>query len=409
MSSGAYVLLIPAAMIAAPVAAVAGAAFVVAGTVKAVKDVTEEMRAIDAETQRELAQIESVRNRVNTFVAEVASEMEGVSAMLRQAAAGPDMHADTTAVMHLDGIAALDHSRMDTGFSDDELFFTEVDTVTGRIVYVAIDFSEVLSVSHARNSTDYRKMEIASAFTKRLMRLCVYGEQQKAVAEFISFMNRLLDDKTVGVETFEKLLAERFAYLERDCSPDEELDAGAWAAYCAICAIRHEQPRRIYTNQELAEALNEALQAEVTDRYRAGAGRALLETLQELGLEVSGEVELDRMDGQLFTEPGNSDYAMFVSATDDGFVLEMTESPDPGPDAAKHKTSLCSKRKQLVERMKEKGYIIRVVAENDTVGESYERIEVPQAAPKQETAAERMRKRRMIAGKKGKSRAIGGT
>lgn len=408
MSSGAYGLLIPAALIAAPVAAVAGAAFIAVGAVKVVQGISHDLRAIDEQAARERELGQSVVDRVNQFVDEVTSEMNAVSQMLQDALEGPDMHVDTTQITQLKGIASLDHSRTDTGFSDDELFFTELDVATGRIVYVAIDFSEVLSVSNARNSTEYKKMQIASAFTKRLMRLCVSQEQQKSIADFIDLMNQLLDDKTVTVETFERTLAERFAYLERDCSANEMLDAGAWAAYCAICAMRHEQPRRITNNAELYAELRASMQAEVTDRYRAGAGVALRETLQELGLEVGGEVELEQMQGSLFTDPENPDYSMFVSTSGDGFVVEMTENGTPGPDAAQHKAAMCAKRKTLVERMKQKGYIIKVIAENDESGENIEHIEVPQETKAKDTAAERMRKRRMIAGKKGKSRAIGG-
>ena len=269
--------------------------------------------------------------------------------------------------------------------------------------------SEALSSVNAVNSTDYKKMKVASDFTKRIMRLCVMADRQSAVTNFIELMNRLLDDKSVTLETFEALLNERFGYLERECAANETLDAGAWASYCAVCAMRHTQPRRISNNTELRIALESELQAEMTDRYRAGAGQALTQTLRELGLEVSGEVELDQLEGKLFSEPGNPDYALFFSASDAGFVLEMTENEALGPDAAAHKESLCAKRRTLVARMLEKGYEIRVIAENDAAGESLEHIQVPAGTAARETAADRIRKRRMIEGKKGRSRAIGGT
>ena len=409
MSSGAYALAIPAALIAIPAAAVAGAVFAVAGAVTLAKEASDAVKQIDAEKAREIAALETVRERISAIAQSVAQEMGDVSSMLENALSREYVHTDTTARVQLQGVASLDRSEAQSGFSDNELFFTELDSATGKVVYVAVDFSEALSALNAENSTEYQKMKLASAFTKRMMRLCVMQEQQESVANFIALMNRLLDDKSVSMETFEALLTERFGYLERACSVNETLDSGAWASYCAVCAMRHTQPRRISTNVELRAALEEALQAEVTDRYRAGASAALLETLQELGLELQGEVTLEALEGKLFSEPENPDYSLFVSASDRGFVLEMAQTAAPGPASEKNRESLCAKRRQLAARMLEKGYEIKVLAENDAPPQSCERIEAPKPASAAESAADRIRKRRMIEGKKGKARAIGGT
>ncbi len=394
MSSGAYAVEVPVALIA--------------GAVMSVVEGVERMREIREERDREIAALDSVRRRVDQFVQEMTGEMGDVAQMLSAALSAEDHHVDATEVSHFQGITTLYHSTMVSGFNEDELVFSEVDAQSGKIIYVAIDFSSVLSVANARNSTEYQKMKLASAYTKKLMTLSAPSMQKQDVNNFITLMNQLMDDKSVTLETFENILKERFTYLQRSCETTQALDEALWAAYCAVCAMRHEQPRHFSSNAALEQAITQAMSEEVTSRYRAGAGAALRETMEELGLQVGADVELERLQGQLFTEPGNDDYAIFVNMSEHGFVLEMTESDTPSEQAKAHKTSLCAKRRMLIERMREKGYVISVTAETDHVGVSREKVALPKAQDKKETAADRMRKRRMIAGKKGKSRAIGG-
>lgn len=290
-----------------------------------------------------------------------------------------------------------------TNFSVDDLFLAEVDSSTEKVTYVVFDYSEVLALSNARNSNEYKKVSFASEINKQIMVLPADGENKIAVAAFSQIMNKMLDDTSVDFDFFQTHISKRFEELKVACERKGiNTNSDEWLEYCSLCAMVGVTPQSL-TGDALRMKIDELKKKSLTNNYVSGARNALYETLNELGMQLIGEYELEEIPGFLVGESKDAGYKFFVSEDNSNFVFEMIEEETAQPQ---EKAMMCVKRRQIARIMKEKGYPLELVAENDDAVESA--MDVARKTGKRDDRAEAARKRRAIAGMQPKVKMMGG-
>jgi len=287
-----------------------------------------------------------------------------------------------------------------------DLMFMEVDVQTQDVTYVVLDYSDTISVRNAKNSAQFKKMALASDLMKKVMVWVVPNpEEQQRLNQLIGVVNGMLDDDNIPFEHFRNFVELRFAAFHRQqqlLGYDPEL----WDRYCALCAMRGERPRQI-PKEALAQEVERLTNQAVTDRFVANARKAFMEAVQELGLEVRSGHVLDRVSGTLLTDKENPAFSLFFSEHDVSFLLEMVENPEAdSTEREKQQQNVCRKRRQLEQLMREKGYRLRVCAEDDD--NCAKMTGVAEKKDQKETRAEQLRRRRALSGKAAKLKMAGG-
>lgn len=354
--------------------------------------------------QREIDRLNKEKDRVSELYIETLSEINSIRLSIEKAKTKIMDFSYESTVDSFDGLITLAATEYSGGFSVDELFFSDIDVDTGDISYIAIDFSEQISLSNAVNSTEYKKMVISSEITKSLMLFCVENEQEKKeIKAFTDLMNKMLDDSSVSYSFFSKLMYDRYQLLLKKFRKDKRISEEKWNLYCSLCAITNKRPRRI-SFDEIDLEIDELCTQAFYKKYSKAAKKALLETFEELGLSVSNEYELEEVPGFILDDKDNEDFQFFVGEQDQSFVIEMIETEGSKREQS-NKKSLCLKRKQICDIMKKKGFIIDNSFENDDNSLS---IDFISHTNQKETNIERIKRLRTIQGKRGRARVIGG-
>lgn len=302
----------------------------------------------------------------------------------------------------IDGFISNVSTEIHSGNNLEELFFADIEVDTGKITVIAIDFSEQISLNNAINSTEYKKMALSSKIIKNLLSYCSTVETEKEVDELINTINRMLDDKTVGYDFFADYVMERFNSLIKRNSKDKRIPEEKWDLYCSLCALVGTRPHQILL-EDIDEEIDELTAQIFQKKYIKNARKALRETFKEIGLRIADDYELEKISGSIIEDKENPDYQLFLSSEDSSFAIEMIETNN-SQKSYNHQKTICSKRKQIYEKMAKKGYPLTLSAEND---ESASKELAKEQKTKYETHLERIRKQRVINGRTGKARAIG--
>jgi len=383
MSSGAYVIDIPVELIGMAIQSARE-------TKERLEELDRQKKAVDAEYMR-------VREAADAVLGDIRSFRESLKHTNFQYSAETATFREREA-----GVSTTLTSTLDLS----DLMFMEVDVQTQDVTYVVLDYSDTISVRNAKNSAQFKKMALASDLMKKVMVWVVPNpEEQQRLNQLIGVVNGMLDDDNIPFEHFRNFVELRFAAFHRQqqlLGYDPEL----WDRYCALCAMRGERPRQL-PKEALAQEVERLTNQAVTDRFVANARKAFMEAVQELGLEVRSGHVLDRVSGTLLTDKENPAFSLFFSEHDVSFLLEMVENPEAdSTEREKQQQNVCRKRRQLEQLMREKGYRLRVCAEDDD--NCAKMTGVAEKKDQKETRAEQLRRRRALSGKAAKLKMAGG-
>lgn len=290
-------------------------------------------------------------------------------------------------------------------FSVEDILVTEFNTDTHEMVYVLLDFSDVVSVHNAKNSSQFKKMALASDIMKQAAKLTVNEKNEESLFKFLETVNHMLEDNSISFAYMEEYVLPRFNSLKKRLASNLQLHP-LWMEYCSLCALLGRSPS-VYSYAEVEAETKQLLQEAVVANYVVDARKALTETMAELGIEVSGEYTLEKISGVLYADNEIPEYNFFVSCSDNSFLMELIDTgvPSEKPRELQY-TSICRKRKLLEDRMREKGYHLGTCAENDSVSAP---LLSEQGNPsQQESKTELLRRRRAIDGRVAKLKAVGG-
>lgn len=383
MSSGFYVLEIPFGLMSL--------------ALDSAREAQERMEELDRQKKAVDMEYLRVREAADAVLLDIRSFRESLKNTNFQYSAETSSFREREAGVSTAMTSALDLS---------DLMFMEVDIQTQDVTYVVLDYSEMISVRNAKNSAQFKKMALASDLMKKVM-VCVAPtpEEQQRLNQLIAVVNSMLDDDNVPFEHFRHFVELRFAAFYR---MQEKLgyDPELWDRYCALCAMRGERPKQI-SRDALAQEVEQLTSQAVSDRFVANARQAFMEAVSELGLEIHSGHVLDRVSGMLLTDSESPAYSLFFSEHDVSFLLEMVENPEADAETRKQQhASVCRKRRQLEQLMLQKGYRLKVCAEDD---DNYAVMTgVAEKKDQKETRAEQLRRRRALSGKAAKLKMAGG-
>ncbi len=353
--------------------------------------------------QMNIDRLNQEKSNLSELYKQTMSQIENVKKAIEKAQSVDEDFVYTNEQTIIDGLVKLEKQETYSGFSSDDLFFSDINIETGEITYVAIDYSDLISISNARNSTEFKKLNLASKLTKKAMAFVIDSDDaQKKVNDFIMLLNNMLDDKSINYEFFSEFINNRFLIIENELSLEKlKISSDEWNQYCALCALIGKRPMRIKSN-EIQEIIQK-YQLELMKRnYNKAARMALKDTFKELGLDVQGEYELENVCGTLYNFDDNS-CKVFVSEEKNSFVFEMISNSETHSE---EKATLCSKRKRISEIMEKKGFPVDVTAETDGFGASENNVSHYQK--KNVSNIDRLRAKRTLEGKRGKAHSIGG-
>ena len=187
--------------------------------------------------------------------------------------------------------------------------------------------------------------------------LCTRAEVE-ARNRFTQSLIRFLRDDNLDFEQFQNLIDSRFQQL---CQALEEQPAGEcdaeWAEYLALCSLLGLEPQPL---QEYMLAEENRKLTQQYQRRRSGEilQQQLCEMLEEMGMTLDGEMELNELEGFLVLDEAVSDCSMFVNADGDGIIFEVMAEYEPEEglsDAKKGRVregmgTLCHKQEEIVRR-----------------------------------------------------------
>lgn len=380
MSSGAYIMAIPLLPIALA------------------NELTDGVNA-------QLDSLKNEENRLDRVYQDTVVELNSIRNAIAKAKESVTNFEYKAVTESFNGIKAVELTRAELAdFSETELLFAEVDAETNEVFYVALDFSDAISIVNAVNSTEYKKMIYASNLVKCAMQLCQNDEKEKnEIIEFTNLINKMLDDESVPYDYFCKFLGDRYDYLASRYN-NTDIDNDKWDTYCALCAMNGKKARKL-SNNEIDEAIRMELQEAYEKKYYNVAKEVLMDVFKELGLSIHEDFELDEIKGVLLEDEENPDYRLFASQDEDSYVLEMVESENSNR-TEENRASLCQKRKMVVELARARGIELTLNIEND--GPTTGTAKAIKSERSRGSQIEQLRKRRTIQGANGKARMIGG-
>lgn len=297
-------------------------------------------------------------------------------------------------------------SEMTSQLNLNDLMFMDVDVQTREITYVVLDYSEAISMQSAKNSAQFKKMSLASDLMKKVMIWVVDDPRdQEKLNQLIGVVNEMLDDNEVSFSHFQQFVQLRFAEFQK-LQDSVRVDPELWDRYCALCAMQGQRPKRL-SQAALEEEIKKLLEKNAADKFISAARKAFQETVRELGLEIRSDHMLDEVPGMLVVDKDNPGYNMFVSEHDVSFMLEMVETDEaPADQRPQQRKNVCQKRKEIEKRMLEKGYRLKLCIADDEC--AVEAAAVVAKKDDRQSRAENLRRRRMLAGKQAKMKMAGG-
>ena len=302
----------------------------------------------------------------------------------------------------INGIVYGETRNLESGLDLDNLVFAEVDTTSGEIVYMTLDYSEILSINNATNSSEFKKIKLASEINKSIMLLPINSSEiQVRITEFLGLLNRTLDDESVDYDYFNAFIIKRFEAIKKKCITDiSVLETNEWKEYCALCLLMGETPK-FSSDDDLNEQIFILKQKFLEKKYLESAQKTLKETLEELGLVIREEFSLEGIDGVLIDNEVENGYKFFLSEQNDTFIFELVEDE---PVEASSKSQMCNKRRKIAEIMEQKGFPLDIIGESET---SITSKAIQQKRSNRHKVMERTREKRSVAGKKPHAKMIG--
>ena len=416
MSSGAYVVEVPLAligMVAGGAVLALGAAGLAAGVAlsaaggaalegsDAAFSAAEQARARQLELAKQMARRQQeflrVQEATDAVLADIGQFRESLKSLNFQYSA---QTATFTALE--EGVSTEATASLNLG----DLMFMEVDVRTQEVSYVVLDYSEAITAQNARNSAQFKKMALASDLMKKVMVWVVDDpKDQQQLNQLIGTVNAMLDDDSMSFGHFQQFVQLRFAafqHLQDSMGHDPVL----WDQYCALCAMEGQRPRRL-SKTALEREVRQKLEQATAKKFVAGARKAFMEAVAEVGLEVHSDHVLEQVSGSMLVDPENPGYSLFLSEHDVSFMVEMVDTGKAEASQRRQQhDSVCQKRRRLEQIMHEKGYTLKVCATEDdscaAIAEVAEKKQVTQ------TRAELLRRRRALAGKTAKLKMAGG-
>lgn len=390
MSSGAYVVEVPAAMLGMAFSAVGEAWDAAVDSMDRNLEIQQQIREVNAEYQRVRESVDAVLADIHTFQESLKNlnfHYYAESTTFRNREAGESVQA----------FSSLDLS---------DLMFMEVDIETQEVTYVVLDYSGTISPRNAKNSAQFKKLALASDLMKNVMLWVVDDiQEQMRLNQLIGVVNQLLDDDTIAFDHFRQFVDLRFEAFHRQ-QQAMEYDTELWQQYCALCAMCGERPKRIHRDA-LAREVQKIKSNAATAKYVANARKTFMEAVEQLGLEVQSDYVLDRVSGTLLVDLDNPGFNLFFSEHDVSFLLEMVDTGEADPDQRiQQRTNVCHKRRQLEQFMREKGYHLKICAEDDAMCAKLTGVQEKKEAA--ESRSEQLRRRRALAGKQAKLKMAGG-
>lgn len=419
MSSGAYFIEVPLVLLGGAVGLALGAALgagaavgalgVAAGSAlgdgsDALRDVSANAWAAAEDARRKQQEI---AERIGARDAEVKRVQEAVDAVLTDIAQLREslktlnfQYCAKTATFAAreQGVS----TEMTSNLKLEDMMFMEVDVRTQQITYVVLDYSDTISLHNAKNSMQFKKLALASDLMKKIMIWVVDNPQeQQKLNQLIAVVNEMLDDHSISFNQFQQFVQMRIAEFQR-IQDAIEADPQMWDQYCSLCAMRGERPRRL-RGEALVKEVRALMEKVAADKFVAAARKAFLESVREMGLEVRSDHMLDQVPGMLLVDKENPAYSLFYSEHDVSFMLEMVET---GEADGQQRKNVCDKRRELERRMLEKGYRLKLCASDDEVCATLATVEEKRDV--RQSNAERLRRRRALAGKQAKLKMAGG-
>lgn len=390
MSSGAYAVEIPMTLIGLAAQSAASALDAAREAQRNLEELDRRSAAIDAEYLR-------VQESAQAVFADLKAFRESLKTLNFQYSEEASAFKAREAGVSTEAVSSLELS---------DLMFMDVDVQTQEVTYVVLDYSGMISLRNAKNSAQFKKMALASDLMKQVMIWVTDDPQEQLrLSQLIEVVNGMLDDDNIPFSHFQHFVELRFAAFRR-MQDELEYDPELWEEYCALCAMEGQRPHRIHADA-LAREVQRLKEAAISKKFVANARAAFLEAVAQLGLEVRSGHVLDRVSGTLLVDKENPGFSLFFSEHDVSFLLEMVDTGEAEPDQRRiQHDNVCRKRRQLEQLMAEKGYRLKICAEDDTLCAKLTGVEEKKDAA--ETRAEQLRRRRALAGKKAKLKMAGG-
>lgn len=416
MSSGAYVVEVPLAligMVAGGAALALGAAGLAAGVAlsaaggAALEGADAAFSAAEQAKARQLELAKQMARRQQEFlrVQEATDAVLADIGQFRESLKSLNFHysaQSATFTAREEGVSTEATASLNLG----DLMFMEVDVRTQEVSYVVLDYSEAITAQNARNSAQFKKMALASDLMKKVMVWVVDDpKDQQQLNQLIGAVNAMLDDDSMSFSHFQQFVQLRLAAFQH-LQDSMDHDPVLWDQYCALCAMEGQRPRRL-SKAALEREVRQKLEQATAKKFVAGARKAFMEAVAEVGLEVHSDHVLEQVSGSMLVDPENPGYSLFLSEHDVSFMVEMVDTGKAEKsERRKQHDSLCQKRRRLEQIMHEKGYTLKVcAAEGDNCAVI---AEVQEKKQTDQSRAEVLRRRRALAGKTAKLKMAGG-
>lgn len=352
--------------------------------------------------QQNIDRLNKEKENISIIYKETFEEIESVLETIKKGKQQVLNYNYTSEKTSIDGMVTLDSTETHSGVDLEELFFAEIEVNTGNITFIAIDFSDQISPKNAVNSTEYKKMVLSSRIIKSLMSCCFSEQIEKDIDGLIITINKMLDDKSVDFDFFSEHILKRYNLLMTRASKDTKIAEEKWELYCALCALNSVKPKHI-SSIEIDKEIDDLSSQVFQKNYLKKAREALIETLDELGLKVADDFELEKINGSLVKDEENLDYQLFLSSDDESFALEMIET-EKSTHSDTQQRLMCGKRKMIYEIMSKKGFPLTICAEND---DSAVTGSIQKREKSQDSNIDKLLRKRAIEGRIGKARKIG--
>ena len=401
MSSGAYVVRAPSIDPAVVAFFVGAAADNARKAAEEVRDFASDVKKIRADHEKRMAELDAKTRRIHESIIRVTEEMEALTKTM-----GSRVFNYETVSDRLSPQEKIESTQVSIDVSGEELLCMEINPDTGEAAYAVLDYSDALAIENARNSSQYKKLAMASDVMKKLLVMASADKSFFSLRQtLIDEINKMLDDDSIDFEQFRKTVTRKLQVLEEK-SAAVHVSPELWRRYCALCARAGRQPEAM-GEKELEKEIDELLTREITADYYAGARKAFFESAKELGMHVEEKYELVSTPGALLVDSEIPSFGLFFTDSSDSFLVEILDTQE-GPETEEKKTqhqNMCKKRKQLEALMEQKGYELAIITEND---EEYAQGGLQEVRKDRETPAETIRRKRALNGRKAKIRAAGG-
>ncbi len=312
-----------------------------------------------------MLQLEQERARQDAYLQSVSRQASSIREQIRNARdSSQNQKAMPAAGIKMSNIHKYDSQEKSfTGFSDEELLSGTdiVNTAEEKDGIQPIDLSRIIEdIEH--ESDQMKKEAYIRQISEQLAGAAVQtSEAREEKNKFVAYLNKLLQDTELDFAYFKTLVEQRYEPLRALLTLDKQPEvSGDRATYYALCAMLQMQTENVETSA--LAALNEKLLNLLMERRKNEyVSNTIKEVFEELGMTVTGEIELAGLPGDLVAVDGEPACSIFMSRDKRGILFETVASDEASPAVIEESANrICKKHLEIVRRLRERGILINV-------------------------------------------------